>query len=46
MCSYVVNELMQTEKLYVEDLAQIVLVCIIFLSISMREFFFIFVGIF
>ena len=26
-CSYVLNELIQTEKLYVEDLAQIVLVC-------------------
>ena len=27
-CSYVINELIQTEKLYVDDLAQIVLVCI------------------
>jgi len=27
-CSYVIKELIQTEKLYVEDLAQIVLVCI------------------
>jgi len=26
--SYVINELIQTEKLYVDDLAQIVLVCI------------------
>ena len=28
-CSYVINELIQTEKLYVEDLAQIVLVSIV-----------------
>ena len=32
--SYVINELIQTEKQYVEDLAQIVLVCIVSHSIS------------
>jgi len=26
-CSFVIKELIETEKLYVEDLAQIVLVC-------------------
>jgi len=33
-CSYVINELIQTEKQYVEDLAQIVLVCIFSPSIG------------
>jgi len=33
-CSYVINELIQTEKLYVDDLAQIVLVGIICHSVS------------
>jgi len=28
-CSFVINELIQTEKQYIEDLAQIVLVCIV-----------------
>jgi len=30
ICRYVINELIQTERLYVEDLAQIVEVCIVF----------------
>jgi len=33
-CSYVISELIQTEKLYVEDLAQIVLVSIVCHSVS------------
>jgi len=36
-CSYVINELIQTEKLYVDDLAQIVLVCIASHSITVRK---------
>ena len=36
-CSYVINELIQTEKLYVDDLAQIVLVCIVSHSITVRK---------
>jgi len=36
ICSYVINELIQTEKQYVEDLAQIVLVCILSLITPVR----------